>query len=112
MISRNLAIVRRSPRIALLPALALLAGLAAAFAGPGRSAAGPDPAVAGQWSSVLPWPIVSVHLNVLPNGKLLFWQRTGDRITHSDARIWDPNTGAFAAVPNAQTNMFCAGHAF
>ena len=27
----------------------------------------------GQWTAPIPWPIVTVHMSVLPNGKVLAW---------------------------------------
>lgn len=61
-------------------------------------------AESGVWSSVLSWPIVGVHVILLPNGKVLAFGRKGS------PRVWDPATGAFTAVPSS-TWLFCAGHA-
>jgi hypothetical protein len=62
----------------------------------------------GQWSAVQNWPVVAIHIHVLPNGKLLVWPRDGG----AQARIWDPATGAFTQVPLSTMNLFCTGHAF
>src|SRR2546428_7266086 len=59
----------------------------------------------GEWSALLPAPIVQLHLHLLVNGKVLSWGRTGD------PQIWDPATGGFTAVP-APSWVFCAGHDF
>src|SRR2546428_11860140 len=59
----------------------------------------------GEWSALLPAPIVQLHLHLLVNGKVLSWGRTGD------PQIWDPATGGFTAVP-APSWGFCAGHDF
>jgi hypothetical protein len=69
---------------------------------------GEDPAVVGQWSPVLSWPIVAIHAHLLPNKKVLAWQRDGG----SDPRVWDPATNVFTSVPLPRTNLFCSGHAF
>jgi hypothetical protein len=66
----------------------------------------PEPmASAGQWGPPFSWPVVAVHLHLLPDGRVLSWGRMGD------PQIWDPATGGFTAVPSA-TDVFCAGHAF
>ena len=58
----------------------------------------------GTWSSTIPWPIVGVHVSLLPNGKVLVFGRKGS------PQVWDPATGSFTAVPSS-TWLFCAGHA-
>lgn len=73
---------------------------------PHRALAQPD--VAGQWSSVIAWPVVNIDISVLPNGKLLLWPRDGG----NQARIWDPSNNSFTPVPLPTMNLFCAGHAF
>jgi hypothetical protein len=60
----------------------------------------------GQWSAPVAWPIVAVNANLLSTGKILAWD--GQSYGY-DARLWDPATGVFTAVPNNQTNMFCTG---
>ncbi|HVH10534.1 MAG TPA: DNRLRE domain-containing protein [Gemmatimonadales bacterium] len=72
--------------------------------GPPAPAPGPE-ATLGQWSAVMPAPIVQVHLHLLPSGKVLSWGRIGD------PQVWDPATGTFTAVP-APSWLFCAGHTF
>lgn len=77
----------------------------------GVACAPPDPAypepqaTVGEWSAPFDWPVVAVHLHLLPDGRVLSWGRLGVPET------WDPATGAFAEVPLA-TNIFCAGHVF
>ena len=66
----------------------------------------PEPiASRGEWSAPIGWPVVAVHLHVLPDGRVLSWGRVGD------PQIWDPATGAFTPAPSA-TDVFCAGHTF
>jgi hypothetical protein len=62
-------------------------------------------ATMGQWSAPFPWPVVAVHLHLLPNGKVLSWGRIGP------PQVWNPDGGAFVAVPSA-TMVFCSGHTF
>jgi len=59
----------------------------------------------GQWSNVFAWPMVAVHLQLLPNGKVLSWGRYGT------PNVWDPASGDFTAVPSPAL-LFCAGHSF
>ena len=71
-------------------------------------AASTDPATAGQWSSRLFWPIVPIHVSLLPNGKVLAW----DSYTNGNGvQVFDPATNGFAAAPFDPANLFCAGHA-
>ena len=65
----------------------------------------PPEAQFGQWSSVLPAPIVQLHLHLLLDGHVLGWGHDGD------PQVWDPATGTFAAAPSPSL-MFCAGHNF
>jgi len=67
--------------------------------------AGGQASVVGQWSSVLPAPIVQLHLQLLPDGRVLSWGLDGD------PHLWDPATGNFTRVP-APSWLFCAGHDF
>jgi hypothetical protein len=57
----------------------------------------------GQWSAPFAWSNVAVHLNLLPNGKVLTWGLSGT------AQVWDPATGGFTSVPSPAV-IFCAGH--
>ena len=61
-------------------------------------------AESGQWSEVLPWPIVAIHTMLLPTGKVLAINRI------RTPQLWDPATNEFTTVP-APANLFCAGHA-
>jgi hypothetical protein len=62
-------------------------------------------ALAGEWSSVRPSPIVQLHLHLLANGRVLSWGLAGS------PQVWDPATGIFTAVPSPSL-LFCAGHTF
>jgi hypothetical protein len=72
------------------------------------------PADTGVWSPVYQLPAVPIHTHVLPDGKLLFWQDDNNKVgspstNNSVAYVVDvPPT----FLPNSQTNLFCAGHAF
>ncbi|MGH7525406.1 MAG: galactose oxidase-like domain-containing protein [Gemmatimonadales bacterium] len=60
-------------------------------------------AEAGEWSAPFSWPVIAVHLSLLPSGKVLSWGRVGE------PQLWDPATGAFTAIPSP-IELFCAGH--
>src|SRR5215213_3115790 len=71
----------------------------------------------GQWGPVVDWPVVGVHVALLPNGKMLAYDSVGDNATetypvhdHTRATVWDPATGTQTPV-NVDTgyNVFCSG---
>ena len=88
------------------------------------------PELVGQWSEVLPWPVVAIHAHLLPTGEVLFWDRhdlaDGDARAPEQAhkgltgaadtmpRLWNPVTGQLrlAALPPTGYDLFCSGHAF
>ena len=50
----------------------------------------------GQWGPVVDWPVVGVHVALLPNGKVLAYDSVGDNATetypvhdHTRATVWD-----------------------
>jgi PKD repeat protein len=65
-------------------------------------ASGPE---SGNWSAPFPWPVVALHLSLLPDGRVLSWGLDGT------PQVWDPATGDFTAVPSPAW-LFCAGHSF
>jgi len=62
-------------------------------------------ATSGEWTAPFDWPVVAVHLHLLPSGQVLSWGRVGE------PQIWDPTTGEFTAAVSASM-LFCSGHAF
>ena len=80
-----------------------------------------QPAVFGQWSDVESWPVIAVHANLLPNGKVLAWDATPDD-TDDDPHttdnyttrvsLWDPVTNIHVPTNNdTNADLFCAGSA-
>jgi galactose oxidase len=69
-------------------------------------AAAQDPAIVGQWSSPMSWPVEAIHLNVLPNGKVMFWGPYPQTISY----IWDPVANTVTAAAATWYPPFCAGH--
>jgi PKD repeat protein len=66
------------------------------------AAAGSEETV-GSWSAPFPWPVVALHLIMLPDGKVLSWGHGGT------PQVWNPSNGTFTAVPSPVL-LFCAGH--
>ncbi len=64
-----------------------------------------DPATVGSWAAPFSTPIVSLHLSLLPDGRVLSWGHAGV------PQVWDPATGNFTAVPSPSL-LFCAGQTF
>ena len=71
----------------------------------------------GEWGPVVDWPVIGVHVALLPNGKVLAYDSIGDNATesypvqdHTRATVWDPITGSQTPV-NVDTgfNIFCSG---
>ncbi len=67
----------------------------------------PPPDQVGQWSGPFDWPIIAVHMALLPTGKVL---ASDGQSLGSDARVWDPVSGSFSSVP-VNDNIFCNGAA-
>ena len=80
-----------------------------------------NPAMVGAWNGVTNFPatsagpggVVPIHLNLLPNGKLVLWDRHGTNFggTEGDPFIWDMQAGTFTKTPQLTYDLFCAGHA-
>lgn len=80
-----------------------------------------DPARVGAWGApidmpVNPYPVVPIHLNLLPNGKLLLWDRgapfdTAFGGTDGHPYVWDVAAGTFTRTPFQGYDLFCSGHA-
>jgi len=62
------------------------------------------PAQVGQWGQLLEWGIQGKHMVMLHTGDVLVWS------TGENARVWDPETGAFTLVPATFGDLHCAGH--
>jgi galactose oxidase len=76
----------------------------------GSTACSPPPSLApetrlGEWSEPFSWPVVAVHLHLLPDGRVLSWGHIGV------PQVYDPATGSFTAVPSPSL-LFCSGHTF
>jgi hypothetical protein len=58
---------------------------------------------AGRWTAPFAWPVVGVHLILLPDGRVLTMGRTGK------PHLWDPASGAFTETASPAW-LFCSGH--
>jgi len=57
----------------------------------------------GEWSAPISWPMVAVHMVLLPDGRVLSIGRVGT------PQIWNPSSGTFTpSAPPAW--LFCSGH--
>ncbi len=71
----------------------------------------------GEWGPVVDWPVIGVHVALLPNGKVLAYDSIGDNATetypvqdHTRATVWDPATGTQTPVTvDTGFNIFCSG---
>ena len=93
--------------------------------GPARSTAVANPvtlgapATFGEWSDVIPWPIIAVHANLLPNGNVISWDATPDDFDddpHTTDNfttrviVWNPESGEhFDTYNDTNADLFCAG---
>lgn len=70
-------------------------------------------AAKGEWGPVVDWDIVPLHMNLMPNGKILAWGKTDAADTMGMPRLWDPSAGSPDGLPmiEVDTMLFCAGHA-
>ena len=68
--------------------------------------AGGQASQVGQWSAVIPAPIVQVHQHLLVDGRVLSFGGSS-----GIPQVFDPATGTFTAVPISEI-MFCSGHSW
>ena len=69
---------------------------------------GPPPtSQVGQWSGPFDWPIVAVHMALLPTGRVL--ASDGQAAGH-DVVLWEPRTTSFSSM-TVTDNIFCNGAA-
>ena len=52
--------------------------------------------VSGSWGAVQTLPYAPINANMLPTGKVLFYEK-------DNALIWDPDTGSLTTTPKADT---------
>src|SRR5438552_14293435 len=68
-----------------------------------------QPSAVGQWSAVQTWPYRPIHAQMLPTGKVMYW----DSYSVADhPQLWDPATGSTSVATPAGYNIFCTGFSF
>jgi Galactose oxidase-like, Early set domain/Bacterial Ig-like domain (group 1) len=97
--------------------LAFTTGSASVTSSPVNVSALPAAATTGSWGPVVAWPMVPLHMHLLPTGKILAWGKydTGANGTMGGRpRLWDPAAGppTTARMIDVDTMLFCSGHAF
>ncbi len=73
------------------------------------SVEGQGQSVLGEWSPVFPMPLVATHAALMNTGRVLVFDALETPGTPS-ARLWDPASGQFTAVPNTFAKLYCSGH--
>ncbi len=70
--------------------------------------------VVGAWSAVYPWPLISVHAVLMPDGRVLSYgsKSDGQQTASSIYDVWDPAgglNGGHTTLPNTSgTDIFCS----
>lgn len=66
------------------------------------------PSEVGAWDPVRPFPIVAIHASLLPNAKILTWDR--DDAFPASPYLFDPATENITPAAGESVDRFCAGH--
>jgi hypothetical protein len=89
-----------------------------------KSATQDNRSVVGEWGPLQTWNhipgkvTVPVHINLLPDGRVLYWGRDKATTDPFDVEgrcntfIWDSLHNITKLIPNNTTNLFCSGHSF
>ena len=80
-----------------------------ALRGAGTGPPPPDPSVVGQWGSITAWPILPIHVTLMPTGKVLAYGHDST-VNTTLATIWDPASNSFTATSFTTADLFCSGH--
>lgn len=77
------------------------------MAGPAQ-AQGPE--IVGRWNLPKPWPVIGVHVAMLPSGHVLHYIYP-NRISKLEAVLWEPATSDFTPA-DIDIDIFCSGLSF
>jgi hypothetical protein len=73
-----------------------------------------EPSRVGQWAGPVNLPIVTIHMQVLPDGNVMAWGNSGVPPTDGGApvRLWDPASSnpVFQGVTNPFVDVYCSSH--
>jgi len=78
----------------------------------GRATAAPN--VTGAWSTVIPWPLIPLHMVLMPDGRVLSFgtKADGTQTGNFIYDVWDPSAGLSSGhltLPNGTgTDIFCS----
>ena len=64
----------------------------------------------GEWGDVEDWPIVPIHVNLLPTGLVIAWDRMDFSVNATHPHLYDPQTGGIFPTEDPGRDVFCAGH--
>lgn len=73
-----------------------------------------DPSRVGQWTGPVSLPIVTIHMQVLPDGNVMAWGNGGvpPRDGGAPVRLWNPMSSSpvFQDVTNPFVDVYCSSH--
>ena len=81
-----------------------------------RAAAGVagDESEVGRWGPVIDWPVVGIHMALMPDGKVIAYDSSADRLGDPDqsftrATVWSPTANTHVDAMLFGFNIFCTG---
>lgn len=69
-----------------------------------------DPAIVGAWSGITATPVLPIHSVMLPDQRILFWDRKWGTTTDSIPRLYNTFNGGVTTTVDPVYELFCAGH--
>jgi hypothetical protein len=67
----------------------------------------------GLWSPVIELPIVPIHMSLLPDARIMMWDRHSHEFNwNGDPQLWNPATNTFTTAALPDFELFCSGHSF
>ena len=79
-----------------------------------QAAAVGDEHLVGQWGPVIDWPVVGIHMALLPDGRVVAYDSSADILNSGDhsftrVTVWDPASGLHENAMLSGFNIFCSG---
>jgi hypothetical protein len=70
------------------------------------------PCQTGQWSGILPWPVLAIHMNLDATGKIKTWgwRNSDNKGAAVLADTWDPTANTHTTTTEVGNDIFGAGH--
>ncbi len=73
-----------------------------------------DEAEVGRWGPVMDWPVVGIHMALMPDGKVIAYDSSADRLGDPDqsftrATVWSPTANTHVDAMLFGFNIFCTG---